>query len=247
MLPNNKGCSVLKINDNRSCTSCVGGAHTRAIVASLSTISCLCLAPDFLFSWLSSKYCSSCSARANCSDSAFVTVRSSWADSESLFQETHLRVPSIVSKVYCILFTCESFHWRWQCWARLWMELRLVPLTAQLLHLSRGFLHLSVLFLNLLFKFLDLSFVKRLNRENKCVSSATKITYQMSRFAVFLVFKLTEKYCSASSWSWSSLICPSLPLYCLWTHQLDKLLCASPWAARTHDCTLSFNTAQSRK
>lgn len=83
------------------------------------------------------------------------------------------------------------------------MELRLVPLTAQLLHLFRGFLHLSVLFLNLLFKFLDLSFVKRLNRENKCVSSAKKITYRISRFAVFLVFvfKLTEKYCSASSWS----------------------------------------------
>lgn len=65
---------------------------TRAIVVSFSTISCLCLAPAFLFSWLSSKYCSSWSARASCSDSAFVTVRSSWADSESLFRETHLRV-----------------------------------------------------------------------------------------------------------------------------------------------------------
>lgn len=57
---------------------------TREIIASFSIISCLYLAPDFLFSWLSSKYCSSWRARASCSDSALVTVRSSWADSESL-------------------------------------------------------------------------------------------------------------------------------------------------------------------
>lgn len=57
---------------------------TREIIASFSIISCLCLAPAFLFSWLSSKYCSSCRARASCSDSALVTVRSSCAESESL-------------------------------------------------------------------------------------------------------------------------------------------------------------------
>lgn len=57
---------------------------TLEIIASFSVISILCLAPDFLFSWLSSKYCSSWRARASCSDSALVTVRSSWADSESL-------------------------------------------------------------------------------------------------------------------------------------------------------------------
>lgn len=65
------------------------------MVPSFSLHSCLCREAAFLLSWLSSKYCSSCSARASCSDSALVTVRSSWADRDSLWRagqpQTHTR------------------------------------------------------------------------------------------------------------------------------------------------------------
>lgn len=54
------------------------------IVWSFSMTSCLTLEESFLFSWDSSKHCSSRSPRASCSDSALVTARSSCAARVSL-------------------------------------------------------------------------------------------------------------------------------------------------------------------
>lgn len=44
----------------------------------------------------------------------------------------------------------------------------------------------------------------------------------MSKCSTQFFESLTEKYCSASSWSWSSRIWPSFPLYCLWRNKKGK-------------------------
>lgn len=75
----------------------------------------------------------------------------------------------------------------------------LLPFIAQILHLLVSLLQLPVPFLNFLFQLFDLSFIKRLEEEIRdSLAGGLQRTRRDMREGRR---GLTEKYCSASSWS----------------------------------------------